>query len=296
MSKTSLSSDTPPRLRRFVWCVAAGLGWAAAGAWATDAQAPEVAPKLKPKPNLEVLTFKLSDANVHLLRTPQPVLIDAGSPQDWPALTDHLAAHQMKPCDIRWVIVTHAHQDHGGLASELQQRCGTQVAMHQLDVPIAAAGGHDPTLRYTRFFSRVVWRLVDYRYAPFTPNLAWTAAPSQAIPLQAMGLAGHAVLVPGHTPGSVAVVLDDGRAFIGDMVAGGALGGLFNAHQTSEHYFHGDAASNYQSLRALLAQNVHTFYLGHGGPLSRDNLLQALPALERKTHGHVLINPPKEQP
>jgi hydroxyacylglutathione hydrolase len=285
MSKTSSGSYIRLRWPLFAGLAAICLVGPVGSVWAAEAPAP--------KPQPEVLTFKLSAANVHLLRTPQPVLIDAGSPQDWSALSENLASHQLRPCDIRWVIVTHAHQDHGGLASLLQQRCGTQVAMHQRDVPIAAAGGLDLDLRYTRFFSRVVWPIVNYRYPAFTPQLAWTEPPGQPIPLQALGLTGRAVLVPGHTPGSVAVVLADGRAFIGDMVAGGALGGMFNAQQTSEHYFHGDAASNYRSLRGLVAQGPHTFYLGHGGPLARDNLLQALPELERKTQGHALINPSK---
>jgi hydroxyacylglutathione hydrolase len=313
MLNTSLGSFYSIIWRRIIRGLVAGLGWTVTASLAADTPAvartapvPSANPTVNAAtsskdtpavgPGPAVLTFKLSHANVHVLRTPQPVLIDAGSPNDWSALVDHLATHQMKPCDIRWVIVTHAHQDHGGLASLLQQRCGARVAMHERDAPIASAGGLDPDLKYTRYMSRVVWLLVNYRYEPFTPDVAWTAAPGQVIPLQTLGVAGHAVLVPGHTPGSIAVVLNDGRAFVGDMVSGGLLGGLFNAQQTSEHYFHGNAASNYHHLRALLAQGVHTFYLGHGGPLARDNLLQALPALERKTHGHVPINPPKEQP
>jgi hydroxyacylglutathione hydrolase len=242
----------------------------------------------------EVLTFKLSYSNVHLIRAEQLVLIDAGSPADWPSLTQQLQAHQIKPCDIRWVVITHAHQDHAGLASKFQQGCGsqTQVVMHQLDTPIAAAGGFDPDLKFTQWTSRIVWLLVNYRYEPFKPNVSWDIAPGQSISLAGLGLAGRAVSVPGHTPGSLAIMLDDGRAFVGDMLAGGYFGGAIHPAQASEHYFHGDSARNYQSLSNLLGMGAHTFYIGHGGPLPRESVAQALRKLESKTHSDMPIHAP----
>ncbi len=244
----------------------------------------------------QVLTLKLGYSNVHVLRTVPPVLIDAGSPSDWPALQEQLAAHQIKPCDIRWVLVTHAHQDHAGLARQFQHKCGTQIALHQDDVAIAAAGGFDPDLKFTGLMSRVVWRLVDFNYPPFTPDLIWHMAPGGFVDLAGLGvagLAGRAVSVPGHTPGSLAIVLSDGRAFIGDMLAGGYFGGALFAHQASEHYFHGDSARNYQGLRTLLDMGLHTFYIGHGGPLLRDSVAHTTQALMAKPHRDVPIHPPR---
>jgi hydroxyacylglutathione hydrolase len=268
------------------------MSWGVTGCGAAPAT---VAPPV-PLSTPEVLTLKLSHANVHLIRNAQPVLIDAGSPSDWPVLAAQLAQHQLRPCDIRWVVVTHAHQDHAGLASQLQQRCGTQVAMHQQDVPMAAAGGFDPELRYTRWMSKVVWQLVNYRYPAFTPDLTWQMAPGEAVSLQPLGLSARVLSLPGHTPGSVAVLLDDGRTFAGDMLAGGALGGALFAQQPSPHYFHGDAARNHRGVLALLAAGSHTFYIGHGGPLSHTSVKQALPELAATPTSNELINPPKDNP
>jgi hydroxyacylglutathione hydrolase len=242
----------------------------------------------------EMLTFKLSYSNVHLIRAEQLVLIDAGSPADWPSLSQQLQAHQIKPCDIRWVIITHAHQDHAGLASKFQQSCGsrTQVVMHQLDTRIAAAGGFDPDLKFTQWMSRIVWLLVNYTYEPFKPDVAWDIAPGQSISLESIGLAGRAISVPGHTPGSLAIMLDDGRVFAGDMLAGGYFGGTFHPAKASEHYFHGDSSLNYQSLGGLLGLGAQTFYIGHGGPLQRESVVQALLKLEREKHADTPIHAP----
>jgi hydroxyacylglutathione hydrolase len=251
-----------------------------------------------PPVSSEVLTFKLSYSNVHLIRAQQPVLIDAGSPADWLSLTRQLQAHDIKPCDIRWVIITHAHQDHAGLASKFQQSCGlqTRIVMHQLDTRIAAAGGFDPDLKFTQWTSRIVWLLVNYTYEPFKPDVSWDIAPGQSISLANLGLVGRAVSVPGHTPGSLAILLDDGRAFAGDMLAGGYFGGAIHPAKASEHYFHGDSARNYSSLNHLLGMGAHTFYIGHGGPLPRESVVQAVRKLESKTHSDVPIHAPSSPP
>jgi hydroxyacylglutathione hydrolase len=240
-----------------------------------------------------IVTFKLSNSNVHLILSARPVLVDAGSPQDWPALANHLALHQVKPCDIAWLVITHAHQDHAGLASQFQKTCGTRVAMHKQDLAMAAAGGFDPHLRYTRWVSRLIWKLVDFNYPAFTPQLVWDLAANESVSLDMLGLpglSGRVVAVPGHTAGSVAVVLADGRALTGDLISGGALGGALYPTHATEHYFHGDAAGNYRSVRALINQGVHTFYVGHGGPLARDTVLRVLTELENKTHNDELIH------
>ena len=147
--------------------------------------------------------------------------------------------------------------------------------------------------------SRVVWKLVNYTYPSFKPDLAWTMPAGQSVDLAALGIAGQAISVPGHTPGSLAIALNDGRAFIGDMMAGGLFGGALNATQASEHYFHGDSALNYRWLRALLDKGLHTFYIGHGGPLLRDTVVQATQALSAKEHRDTPIHPqssPSSQP
>jgi glyoxylase-like metal-dependent hydrolase (beta-lactamase superfamily II) len=107
------------------------------------------------------------------------------------------------------------------LASQFQQKCGTQIAMHQQDLAIAAAGGFDPDLKFTGQMSLIIWKLVNYRYLPFKPDLVWNMAAGEFFDLAALGIAGRVVSVPGHTQGSSAITLSDGRAFISDMLAGG---------------------------------------------------------------------------
>ncbi|MBN1857551.1 MAG: MBL fold metallo-hydrolase, partial [Dehalococcoidia bacterium] len=46
--------------------------------------------------------------------------------------------------DIRWIVVTHIHPDHFGLAAKLKEVCGAKVVMHQLEAALIDA-------RYTNY-------------------------------------------------------------------------------------------------------------------------------------------------
>jgi glyoxylase-like metal-dependent hydrolase (beta-lactamase superfamily II) len=96
-----------------------------------------------------------------------------------------------------------------------------------------------------------------------------------ALDLYTVGIRGQAIPMPGHTPGSLVVLLDDGRAFVGDMMAGGCIGGAIGPHRAGEHYFHADHARNLENIKAVLKRPIKMFYLGHGGPVTRESVIAA---------------------
>jgi glyoxylase-like metal-dependent hydrolase (beta-lactamase superfamily II) len=73
-------------------------------------------------------------------------MIDSGwdSPESLVALKEGLNADRLRLQDIKWVVVTHVHPDHYGLASKIRQLYGAKVAMHRIE-----AGLID--LRYVNF-------------------------------------------------------------------------------------------------------------------------------------------------
>jgi glyoxylase-like metal-dependent hydrolase (beta-lactamase superfamily II) len=83
--------------------------------------------------------------------------------------------------------------------------------------------------------------------------------------------------MPGHTAGSIVVVMADHSAFVGDMMMGGSFGGAFSPSQPGEHYYQADGAKNRRNIQTLLAMGVEKFYLGHGGPVARADVIAAFP-------------------
>jgi hydroxyacylglutathione hydrolase len=218
-----------------------------------------------------VRQMRVGAANVYLVKTNPPLLIDSGGKADLDALQAALKAEGVSLAQIKTIILTHGHADHAGLAAELRRRSGALLVAGAAETPITRAG-HNDELKPTSFMARILKQFaLDPVYEGFDADLKVDAP----IDLQRFGLAGQVLQMPGHTPGSLVVVLDDGRAFVGDMVLGGWLGGALLADRAGEHYFHADLARNHANIAELLQRPIHTFYLGHGGPVSRASVVQA---------------------
>lgn len=229
----------------------------------------------------EIVQIPLTWSNAFLIRSTPPTLIDAGAGTNLRELQSALEAQQVELEDIGLVILTHGHADHTGLAAELQRR-GARVVLGEGDAGLAQRGANGP-VPPMGLIARLLGLFVPKQYEAFAPNVRVTAE----LDLTPEGLAATVVPMPGHTAGSIAVLLPNHAAFVGDLVLGGSWGGRLSPHEPGEHYFHDDAEANRRQLEALLARGVETFYLGHGGPVRRADVLRAFALAEPQgpTHG-----------
>ncbi len=215
--------------------------------------------------NLDVTTIRLTAAGVHLVRGRRgPVLVDSGTARSVPALRRALAAHGVEPSSLAAVVLTHGHADHGG-GARLLVGDSVPVVVGALDAPILAAG-HNPALSPTNLTARFIRPFVDRRFPAYRPDVEVDGE----LDLGEFGLEATAVVVGGHTPGSLVVVGrgPGGPAIVGDLVRGGHLGGSLRPGLALPHYYSDDAARDLAILTGVLARHEpSTLHVGHGGPL-----------------------------
>lgn len=207
--------------------------------------------------------------------------MDTGSAGEAATIQAALHAQGLGLPDLSLILHTHVHNDHVGSTAELLRHAPIPTAFHALDDMLMQRGDNGP-LQGVGLRGRVMARFFNRgAFARFTPDLYLEAG----MRLDQYGIAGRILHTPGHTPGSISLLLDSGQAIIGDVVMGGYLGGAVRPHQPNDHYFAEDFAATRQSLGQLLAHNPQTLYVGHGGPLAAAHVRARWP--ERMVLRHV---------
>lgn len=209
-----------------------------------------------------VVPMRLRLSNAYLVRGERPVLVDTGSPGEEKAILRVLARERIDPRSLSLILHTHGHSDHAGSTRELQRLTAAPVAVHAADATMLAAGRNGP-LPPTRLKARLIRPLVDRPFPPVAPDITF----DRELDLTPFGVDGQVVLTPGHTAGSISVLLEGGEAIVGDVMMGGFMGGRLQPGRPAYHYFAADLAAVRQSIRQLLDRNPSRLYVGHGGPL-----------------------------
>jgi hydroxyacylglutathione hydrolase len=212
---------------------------------------------------MSITKLSLTMSNAYLVRGERTILVDSGVAKDGPKIRKALADAGLTAADLALLVHTHGHSDHAGGSAQLQQEMGAPLAIHHADDAMARAGKNIIGAP-TSLEARLLTPFVDRPFPPVACDLVLT----EELDLAPYGVAGRILFTPGHTPGSLSVVLDDGAAIVGDLLMGGYLGGALAGTHPRYHYFVTDRAQVHAGVRRLLELGVHTLYVGHGGPLA----------------------------
>lgn len=215
---------------------------------------------------IPILPFGL--VNAHLVRGNNGcVLVDTGLPGSERKISRVLKNLGMDFRDIRLIVVTHAHVDHAGSAARIRSLSGAPILAHTHDAPYyahKAAMSFCPTGWFGRLFIKT--NLMFEPYEAFTPDIVVNE--DLPVDLAPYGLQGVIRHTPGHTAGSLSVLLESGEALVGDLISSGILlGGLVRTNVAKRPPFEDDPLAVSDALLGMVVEGKETFYMGHGGPL-----------------------------
>ena len=211
--------------------------------------------------------------NAYLLLGRRPVLVDTGVANCADHILAALAREGYVPRDLALIVITHGHLDHTGSVRELAARSGAPVAVHSADAAHVRGGTSAPVKGATRV-GRLMANLVKHQDeagavtdASVEPSIMLSGGES----LEGFGVDGHILYTPGHTDGSVSVVLDDGPALVGDLVRGK----LLSRSTPAPSVFAVDPEEMLASIRNVIAYAPHTVYASHSAPFGLEQMRAA---------------------
>ncbi len=227
---------------------------------------------------INISVFPLGMINCFLIRgNRKHILVDTGVPKSETKILSQIKSHGIDKNDIGLIIVTHGHIDHFGSAAKLKEELNAPILIHELDtIALRTGKSMSETLKPSKRYWNILKRTVMKDTAtPCEPDIILSGDCSYN--LSEWGINGKIIHTPGHTPGSISVILDNGDAIIMDLASSGIfLGGIMFHSRMKHPPFHDDLKAVKQSIEKVLIENVNTFYLGHGGPVSRKNLIYYL--------------------
>jgi glyoxylase-like metal-dependent hydrolase (beta-lactamase superfamily II) len=160
------------------------------------------------------------------------LLIDVGMPGTYGELVSVLKRKSLPPEQIRFLVVTHFHPDHCGVAQELKSAGVTLLLGDVQERRLAEA-------------NRALAKFPGYLEISDIGNMV-VATDDRAAWKAATGMDGVLLHTPGHSDDSVSAVIDGVGAFVGDLRPPEACTGQAAVQ----------AAASWQKIRAAGARHV----------------------------------------
>lgn len=216
---------------------------------------------------------RLGYDNCYLIQNDGIVMIDGGAPGKSGAFEKALRKLTINPRDVKLIVLTHGHWDHVGSAKAVKEITGAPIAMHksEKDWLEGATKPLPPGVTpWGRVFAGIMALFLPLVHVPAVS--VDVVLGDEAVPLSPYGVPGKILHTPGHSPGSVSVLLDTGEAFVGDL----AMAGFPLRFRPGLPILAEDMAKVKASWGLLLDAGAETVYPAHGTPFPSKVMRRAI--------------------
>ena len=224
-----------------------------------------------------VSIVKLGWTRCYLLKcTGGYLLIDTDYSKHYARFEKKLDKLGIPTSDIKYLLLTHHHDDHAGFAAQLVRSTGCRVIVHRDALSPLKQGkseGTDKPVNRRSRMALIFYTLLhkDFDFPPLTlTDRDIVIEGDNDSLLKAIGVDGVIVHTPGHTNDSISVVLSDGSTFVGDA----AMNFLRWTGMRHRPIVLQDIDAVYESWRKLREAGARLIYPSHGRAFPATELRQ----------------------
>ncbi len=157
---------------------------------------------------------------------------------------------------VKLIVLTHGHVDHVQNAAYLSRELHVPIAMHEADYELIKDNMFEPMYAHNVFGKLILaLSMKSFRQdkiEPFEPGVFLQEGDS----LKLYGINAVIVELPGHTKGSIGILVDDTEFIVGDA--------LMNMVYPSKSMLYGDRVAMEKSVDKISDSNAITIHFGHG--------------------------------
>ncbi len=219
---------------------------------------------------MQIETLKVGVDNCYLVQDEGLILIDGGSPKAFRDFSKGIKRIGINPKEIKAIVITHCHWDHIGCAKAIKDCTEAKIMVHANEKSILEEGKHLMPPGVT-IWGKILGSLFEKwsRKFQIEPCEVDIVIGDDNQSLSEFGINGKIVSTPGHSAGSISVVLDSGDAFVGDM----AMNGIPMTRKPNLPIFAEDVSALNKSWKKLIDMGITTVHPAHGKSFPIEKLL-----------------------
>jgi len=214
------------------------------------------------KSGYSIIRILSGRSNVFLLTNGRRnLLIDSSIPRLWNKIQKTLNGLNIR--NIDYLILTHAHFDHVGNAHKIKEKYKALVIIHKKEA-VYIISGENPRIEGSTFFTRFFVKYIAepfLRFCRYEP-CQYDFVVDTVFDLRYIGFDAYIMHTPGHTSGSVSVIVDNEVAIVGDTMFGIFKNSIFPPYAE-------DVRQMIQSWGRLLDTGCYAFIPSHGSVNTR---------------------------
>jgi len=212
---------------------------------------------------VEIVPIGIGLSNSYLIKSEGTILVDGGFPTNQKNLEKIFKKILIDHSTIELIIVTHGHFDHIGNLKTLVDVTGAKILIHEDD----RSGLEGRVISVPP--GRTLWGKIG---RPILNNIGVRFIKSELVDadiilkkneynLQGYGIPGSVIHTPGHTEGSLSVLLETGDAIVGDL----AMNAFYLCLKPRPSVFTSNISKLRDSWDNLIMKGARMIYPGHGG-------------------------------
>jgi len=211
----------------------------------------------------DIFSINLGIDSCYLIRGKTVVMIDGGVPNKLRAFKNKLSKLHIHPEEIKLIVLTHSHIDHAGSARSIRDLTGAKIAIHEKERMFLEEGGM-VIPKGVNLWGKITQPVIStfFKRMSFPKVEADIVITGNEFLLSEYGIDGKIIHTPGHTPGSISLLLNTGEAFVGCM----AHNGFPFRRKPGLPIYAENISDLKESWKRLIDMGAKTVFPGHGKP------------------------------